>query len=172
MLTFDDGSKSDLYYTAPELERFGFGATFFINNGGGVEASREGDYLSWEEVRRLHDRGFEVANHGKSHPNFAALSHAEALAEIVAVEEQCEAHGIPRPRTFGYPGGHHDRKTIAILEESGETVWREDRYIDGAAGITAATESADSITFTASGGRYHFCLWLRGASSTMDTHLA
>jgi peptidoglycan/xylan/chitin deacetylase (PgdA/CDA1 family) len=117
VLTFDDGSKSDLYYVAPQLERYGFSVTFFINNAGGVEEGREGDYLSWEEVRRLHERGFEIGNHGRSHPNFAALSRAEALAEIVWVEEQCGAHGVPRPRTLGYPGGHHDRKTVAILQE-------------------------------------------------------
>ena len=29
-LTFDDGSKSDLYYVAHVLEKYGFGATFFI----------------------------------------------------------------------------------------------------------------------------------------------
>ena len=126
-LTFDDGSKSDLYYVAPLLEQHGFGATFFINSGGGVEGGEQ-HYLSWEEIRRLHERGFDIGNHGRNHPNFAALSDSEALAEIVEVEEQCEAHGVPRPTIFGYPGGHHDRKTIAILEDRGYLFARRSDY--------------------------------------------
>ena len=60
VLTFDDGNRSDHEFVAPLLERYGFGATFFITEGLGFRDDKE-YFLTWEEVResarsRLRDR--------------------------------------------------------------------------------------------------------------------
>src|SRR5262245_56583635 len=66
VLTFDDAVKSHATVAAPVLERYGFGATFFITEGFSF-ASNKRDYMTWEEIRDLHARGFEIGNHTRDH---------------------------------------------------------------------------------------------------------
>ncbi len=72
VMTIDDGNKSDITYVAPLLKQYGFGATFYITEAGtrgwgfgrgksGVAAVQAENFVSWEDVRRLHDEGFEMA---------------------------------------------------------------------------------------------------------------
>jgi len=67
VLTFDDGNKSDITYVAPLLKRYGFGATFYVTDGFGRADNKE-RRLSWEEIKSLHEDGFEIGNHTGSHP--------------------------------------------------------------------------------------------------------
>ena len=108
VLTFDDGNRSDHEFVAPLLERYGFGATFFITEGLGFRDDKE-YFLTWEEVLDLHDRGFEIGNHTRSHPDVASLDRDELIAELDHIDRCCRDFGIPRPRTFCYPGYHTSR---------------------------------------------------------------
>ena len=140
VLTFDDGNRSDHQFVAPLLERYGFAATFFITEGLGFRDDKE-YFLTWEEVRDLHDRGFEIGNHTRSHPNVAALDCDELIAELEHIDARCRHFGIPRPRTFGYPGNHTSRAAVAVLAERGYA-WARcgceptpyDRYGEGGCG--------------------------------------
>jgi len=62
VLTFDDGNKSDITYTVPLLKRYGFSATFYVTEGLDVLIDKE-HRLTWEEIRKLHEDGFEIGNH-------------------------------------------------------------------------------------------------------------
>src|SRR5580692_9109028 len=62
VLTFDDGTKSDIAYVAPLLKRYGFGASFYVTEGL-RDNKRDDDNLTWDETRQLNDLGFEVGNH-------------------------------------------------------------------------------------------------------------
>ena len=120
VLTFDDGNKSDITFVAPKLKEYGFGATFYITEGLGYTADPNKErYVSWEDVRRLHDLGFEVGNHTGSHPNMANLSKDDVLTNIEVIEQRCEQHGVPRPETFVYPGWHHSLPVVEVLAEMG-----------------------------------------------------
>ena len=115
VLTFDDGNKSDITYVAPLLKRYGFSATFYITEGLGSRERR----LTWEEIKRLHEDGFEIGNHTGSHPNIIPLSKEQILDQMEHLEKRCQENGIPSPTTFAYPGGHHDRKSVEVLEKLG-----------------------------------------------------
>ena len=118
VLTFDDGNKSDISFVAPKLKEYGFGASFYITEGLGYTADPNKErYVSWEDVRRLHDLGFEVGNHTGSHPNMANLSKDEILSNLEVIEQRCEEHGIPTPETFVYPGWHHSLPVVEVLAE-------------------------------------------------------
>src|ERR1700751_603012 len=73
VLTFDDGTKSDIAYVAPLLKRYGFGASFYVTEGL-REIKRDDDNLTWDEIRELNNLGFEVGNHTASHPDVTRLS--------------------------------------------------------------------------------------------------
>ena len=116
VLTFDDGNKSDYTYVAPLLKRYGFGATFFITEGLGFLNNKD-HYVTWEEIRELHEEGFEIGNHTRHHNNINTLSQEEFLAELIHIDKRCEEHGIPIPETFGYPGDSRGPEAVEVLTE-------------------------------------------------------
>lgn len=100
-LTYDDGLNSQLDNAAPELERLGLKATFFL-----TEDNAHWRLAEWEALAR---EGHEVANHTVTHP--CALSGYSAgrfeRAEIDGMEGYLDAHfGAARQRTFAYPCGY------------------------------------------------------------------
>ena len=106
VLTFDDGKKSNATFVAPLLRRHGFGATFFITEG--LEFSDKSRYMDWDEIKGLHDAGFEIGNHHGNHVDVTTQSREEFIRDLEQVERSCAARGIDVPTTYGYPGGHHD----------------------------------------------------------------
>lgn len=118
VLTFDDSVASHATFVAPLLKKLGFGATFFITEGFEFTTDKE-HYLTWEQIKALHDAGFEIGNHTRHHTG-VAKQNAEALrADIAFIEEQCVNHGIPRPISFCYPGYQTSEAAVKLLKERG-----------------------------------------------------
>ena len=126
VITFDDGYADNYDVAAPILQHFGLPAIFFVT-AGLVGTSRPFDHdagsphrfanLSWEQVRGLAARGFEIGSHGMSHKNLARCTRDEARGEILQSREiLSEKLGRP-PRSFAYPFGGPDDITIEILNE-------------------------------------------------------
>ncbi len=116
VLNFDDSNKSDITIVAPVLERYGFGATFYVTRGLGADRDHE-HFLTWEEVKQLHERGFEIGNHTKTHPNLSGLSKPQIRTELRFINEACTDRGIDRPVTFCYPGFQHAPHAVEVLRE-------------------------------------------------------
>ena len=53
VLTFDDSSKSHFTIARPLLKKHGFGATFFITEGFDFPSNKK-DFMTWEEISKLH----------------------------------------------------------------------------------------------------------------------
>ena len=115
VLTFDDGNKSDYTYVGPLLKHYSFGATFFITEGLNF-LNNKAHYVTWEEIRQLHEEGFEIGNHTRHHKHANTQSKEELLADLIHIDERCEEYGIPVPETFGYPadcrGTGSDRSVV------------------------------------------------------------
>jgi peptidoglycan-N-acetylglucosamine deacetylase len=103
VLTFDDSCKSHATFVAPLLKKNGFSATFYITEGFGLKKNKD-LYMTWEEIKQLHDMGFEIGNHTKGHMNMRKLPEEKVITEIDYIDAQCVNHGIPKPVTFAYPG--------------------------------------------------------------------
>ena len=118
ILTFDDGNKSDYTYVGPLLKRYGFGATFFITEGLNF-LNNKAHYVTWEEIRELHEEGFEIGNHTRHHKHTNTQSKEELLADLIHIDERCEEYGIPVPETFGYPADCRGPEAVEVLTEKG-----------------------------------------------------
>jgi peptidoglycan/xylan/chitin deacetylase (PgdA/CDA1 family) len=118
VLTFDDSVKSHVTYVAPLLEKHGFNATFFITEGFAFK-TRKDLYMTWDEIKSLHDRGFEIGNHTQHHRAVHQLSDDALHASLITIENQCVTNGIPRPITFCYPGYATSEKALVVLKERG-----------------------------------------------------
>lgn len=138
VLTFDDGRKVDVNNIAPILKRYGFGASFYITEGlRTAEWTDENYFITWPEVKQLHDDGFEIGNHTASHGSFAIgypngdgvypnvpLSKSQVHAELEQIENRCQEYGIPVPTTFTYPYCSYTDDALEVLEERGYNLAR------------------------------------------------
>jgi peptidoglycan/xylan/chitin deacetylase (PgdA/CDA1 family) len=118
VLTFDDSVKSHFTVARPLLKRYGFGATFFITEGFHF-ATDKAHYMTWEEIRALHDDGFEIGNHTRDHLSVTAKSVDKLGEQLRGIEQRCEHVGIPRPVSFAYPGNAIVPEALPVLRQHG-----------------------------------------------------
>ena len=100
-LTYDDGLNSQLENAVPDLDAFGFKATFFL-----TEENMDERLSDWQALER---HGHEMADHTVSHP-CGSLVHDSAARfarqEIDPMEKYLDVNfKSPRPRSFAYSCG-------------------------------------------------------------------
>jgi len=118
VLTFDDSVKSHATVVAPLLKELGFHATFFVTEGFDFKTNKE-DYMTWQQIRQLHQDGFEIGNHTRDHLGMTEGSLPGYQAQIDAINARCQQHGIPQPVSFAYPGNAFHLDGIPLLRKSG-----------------------------------------------------
>lgn len=126
VITFDDGYADNSELAAPILERSGAPATFFVTAGlVGTARTFEHDRrsphrfanLTWDQILRLAERGFEIGSHSLSHVNLAQCPLEEARREVRESRRILEEI-LDRPvRSFAYPFGGPGDITPAVLRE-------------------------------------------------------
>lgn len=118
VLTFDDSVASHATVVAPLLKKYGFGATFFITEGFDF-ATNKTQYMTWAQIKELHEAGFEIGNHTRHHSAVIGQSAAQIDADVAYIEAQCAAHQIPRPTSFCYPGYAASDAAVQVLRARG-----------------------------------------------------
>src|SRR5580700_5639924 len=83
VLTFDDASKSHFTVARPLLKKYKFGATFFVTEGFDMVTNKR-DYMTWDEIARLHKDGFEIGNHTRDHLGITAKTVGDLAAQVRA----------------------------------------------------------------------------------------
>lgn len=118
VLTFDDAVKSQFTTAAPILKQYGFGATFFITEAFKyIKSWKNENYMTWDEIKKLHEMGFEIGNHTRRHSNVSSQTKEQFLDDLEYIEKRCKEHGIPVPKTFCYPGYQFSRAAVEVLAE-------------------------------------------------------
>ncbi len=127
VLTFDDGCASHATYVGPLLKQLGFKGSFFISEFADVKNAKgevvggfgnKNMYMTWPQVKSLHDLGMDVGNHGYRHV-WADLSANAWMEECVPIEDHCIAAGIPQPVTFCWPVYQVSRRAFPTLAKHG-----------------------------------------------------
>ncbi|ABZ84856.1 polysaccharide deacetylase, putative [Heliomicrobium modesticaldum Ice1] len=72
-----------------------------------------------EYVRKVHEAGHEVGNHGYSHPHPAQIGDAANRQEIRRTHAALEKLTGYAPRWFAPPYGEHDQRLVKIAKEEG-----------------------------------------------------
>ena len=117
VITFDDGYLDNFAHAAPVLERLGLPATFFVvSQFIGTNTVSWWDrpltaphpWMTWEQVRALHRRGFEIGAHTRTHADLGRASEAEAAEEIGGGRRELQAHLGATVDLFAYPYGGRD----------------------------------------------------------------
>lgn len=118
VLTFDDASKSHYTIARTLLKKYKFGATFFVTEGFDFPTNKK-DYMTWEEIKKLHDDGFEIGNHTRDHKGVSADSIRDLAAQLKGINARCKEHDIPQPTSFAYPGNSIAKEALPILKDLG-----------------------------------------------------
>jgi len=113
-ITFDDGYLDNYEFAAPELERRGMTASFFVCSGfigtqrvpvWDAERGIRSRWMTWDMVRDLHRRGFEIGVHTARHVDLGQIAQDEARDEIEESRQEIEQN-LGAPATlFCYPFG-------------------------------------------------------------------
>jgi len=100
ILNFDDDWKGQFTHAVPILEKYGFKASFFVttgclsyqnssfcNNAGGDSA------MTWDDIKKLSEMGYDIQAHGVSHKDLTALSAADLEYEVGGSKQSLLEHG-------------------------------------------------------------------------------
>lgn len=150
VVTFDDGYRSILDRGLPVLSDLGAPATVFVPTDlideAGLFRYMSEDHLpaeeeeircmSWSQVRRLADAGWEVGSHTCTHPRLPEIDDRRLAAELRRSRAVCEEQLQRSCETIAYPYGSYDERVMAASKESGYrlAVTLESRLLEPIAG--------------------------------------
>lgn len=87
--TFDDGYRGLYEFVLPIMDKYGFNATVFVctgligkDNKWNHKDAIHRNHLNMDELRNLHQHGWEIASHGVSHLNLLKLTDEELVYEL------------------------------------------------------------------------------------------
>jgi peptidoglycan/xylan/chitin deacetylase (PgdA/CDA1 family) len=118
VLTFDDSVKSHYTVARGLLKKYRFGATFFVTEGLNCGTKPE-VCMSWEEIRTLHEDGFEIGNHTRDHMAVKANNISKLEEQLEYIDRKCERIGIPKPVSFAWPGNAIAVEALPVLRKHG-----------------------------------------------------
>lgn len=119
-ITFDDGYMDFHSLAFPILIDYGFTASVFVVSDfaqAQPKVSGHAPYMSWAEIRRVHQHGIEIGLHSASHPRLSELSPAKMDAELELSKRAIEDALGSEVQSFSYPYGFpkHDRAFVARI---------------------------------------------------------
>jgi peptidoglycan/xylan/chitin deacetylase (PgdA/CDA1 family) len=113
-ITFDDGYLDNFENAAPVLERLSLPATFFVvSQWMGTDVVPWWDrqdgvqypWMTWDQVRSLQQRGFDIGAHTRTHADLGRISESEAREEILGARFELERRLNAPIDLFAYPYG-------------------------------------------------------------------
>lgn len=135
VVTFDDAHASVLEYAVPVMERLGLPGTVFVVTDYpgamrllawdgydvwlGTEYHDELRCMSWDDLRGLADRGWEIGSHTCTHSPLSGLDDERLADELQRSRATCESEiGVPC-RSLAYPYGVYDDRVVRATRDGG-----------------------------------------------------
>jgi peptidoglycan/xylan/chitin deacetylase (PgdA/CDA1 family) len=120
VLTFDDGYLDNYQNALPILKKYNMVGTFFIITGF-VDEGRTG-YMNWDQIEDLAIEGNEIGSHTMSHLDLRNRTRAMLNTEIVSSKLTIESRIGVTVKSFCYPAGKYDARTLDVVRAADYTV--------------------------------------------------
>jgi peptidoglycan/xylan/chitin deacetylase (PgdA/CDA1 family) len=126
VVTFDDGHLSTLN-SLPILERAGYPGTIFPSIEfveceaeiyRNVEGGHRSTPMTWGQIERLAESGWEVGSHAVSHPSLLDCSEEDLRAELVESRRSLGGR-YGACTSIAYPYGAANRRVAVAAKEAG-----------------------------------------------------
>jgi peptidoglycan/xylan/chitin deacetylase (PgdA/CDA1 family) len=126
-ITFDDGYESIYQNVFPVMKNLGFVGTVFLvtdyvgkSNSWDVNlGGRKFHHLSWFQIKKMAEAGWEFGSHSASHPDLTKIPEADVLRELQRSKEAIEKE-LGKPCVLlSYPFGRYDEKVQALAKQAG-----------------------------------------------------
>ncbi|RUO23377.1 hypothetical protein CWE08_01635 [Aliidiomarina iranensis] len=125
VITFDDAYQNIFTNGRPILNEFDVPWTLFVTTD--PVGERPGQYMSWEQIRQLHDEGVVIANHTRDHAHMPRRANGESESDwlarmrenILSAEAKIEEEVGVSYKLFAYPYGEYDNKLADLVAELG-----------------------------------------------------
>ncbi|MDB9812449.1 polysaccharide deacetylase family protein [Candidatus Pelagibacter sp.] len=126
VITFDDGYQNLIKFVLPFLKKNNFKATcFIVSNSIGkfnywdkhkVKYKKK-KIMNIKEIKSWLAAGLEIGSHTLNHYNLTSLNDTDKLLEITKPIELFKKKLGINVKTFSYPFGKYDNKTIKIVKK-------------------------------------------------------
>jgi peptidoglycan/xylan/chitin deacetylase (PgdA/CDA1 family) len=124
-LSFDDGWDDNHAVVLPILRELKLTATVYVATGligqpnPWLPLSAGARMMTVQELRDLHEAGFELGAHTVTHPDLSRLDRPSCLREMVDSRETLERETGAAVDTFAYPFCHYGPAAIDAAKEAG-----------------------------------------------------
>ncbi|NHN29200.1 polysaccharide deacetylase family protein [Paenibacillus sp. S3N08] len=115
LLTFDDGYADNHEHALPILRSLQFQATLFVSPG----TTEDGYFLNWEQIKEMHQAGWDIQPHGMTHPYLPKLAAKDQNYEIIEAKRQIDEQLQIDTNVFCYPYGERNTTTLNVLKDNG-----------------------------------------------------
>lgn len=129
-ITFDDGYATLHDAVHPLARDLGIRPAVFVNTGWISDGERrparaglghyEGEaFMTWREVHRLAEAGWQIGSHGVEHLDLSRASPERAKSELELSKAAIEARLSLPCQTFAYPWGRQSAALRTLLRDAG-----------------------------------------------------
>lgn len=130
-ITIDDAYTSVYTEAWPRLRRHNWPFTVFVSTDG-IDQHLSA-YMSWQQMREMHDSGVTFANHSSSHDHMIYRQDGESRQQWLARVRTDIEHAQQRlqqelgtaPMLFAYPYGEYNLALKKLVQELGYTAFTQ-----------------------------------------------
>lgn len=116
-ISIDDAYLSVYTEAWPRLKRAGFPFTLFVATD--AIDRKFSSFMSWQQIRDLHDNGVTIGSQTATHLHMPANSEGRNKEDIQLSNERFQSELGAKPLYFAYPFGEASTRVQEIVKEAG-----------------------------------------------------
>ncbi len=119
VITLDDGYKDSYTNAYPILKKYNIPATLFLISNYIGKRNRFGNYLSWNEIKKMKDSLIAFGSHTKTHSLLTQITENKLQEEILSSKLEIEKKLRKKIYFLAYPYGQTNETIKIIVKKTG-----------------------------------------------------